>query len=49
MGEKSGRSERRENIMEREKSRAKIEEKSVVRRSDERVRKLVRSRLEQAV
>ena len=47
--EKRGRSERSENIIEREKSHAKIENKSVVGRSEQRVRKLVRSIAEQAV
>ena len=46
-GEKRGRSEQSENITEREKSRAKRENKSVVRISDRRVVKLVCSRSEQ--
>ena len=48
-GEKRGRSEQSQNITEREKSRAKIENIIVLRRSEQRVRKLVRSRAEQAV
>ena len=48
-GEKRGRSERSKNITEREKSRAKREDKIVVRRSERRVRKEVQSRAEQAV
>ena len=40
-GPKRDRSEWRENITERDKSRAKRENKSVVRRSERRVRKLV--------
>ena len=40
-GEKRGISERRENIMEREKSRAKRETRRVVRISERRARKLV--------
>ena len=49
MGKKRCRSERSENIAEREKIHAKIEEKRVVRISDQRVRNVVRSRAEQAV
>ena len=49
MDKKFGRSEWIENITEREKSRAKIGKKSVVRRSDRRVIKVVWSRAEQAV
>ena len=48
-GEKRGRSEQSENIMEREKNHAKREKKNVVRKSEQRVRKLVWSRAEQAV
>ena len=48
-GEKRGRSERSKYIRERKKSRSKREEKSVVRRSEKRVRKVVWSRSEQAV
>ena len=48
-GEKHGRSEQSENITEREKSRAKRENKSVVRISERRVRKLVWSIAEQSV
>ena len=48
-GEKRGRSEQSENITEREKSRAKIEKKSVVIRSEQRVRKVVWSRAKQTV
>ena len=47
--EKCGRSERSENITEREKSRAKREKKIAVRISEWRVRKLVWSRAEQSV
>ena len=47
--EKHSRSERSENITEIEKSHAKIEEKSIVRRLEQRVRKLVRSIAKQAV
>ena len=43
-GEKRGRSERSENITEREKNNAKREKKIVVRRSERRVRKVVRSK-----
>ena len=43
------RSERSKNITERYKSRVKIEKKGVVRRSKRRVRKVVWSRLDQAV
>ena len=49
MEKKRGRSERSENITEREKIRSKREKKSIVRRSERRVRKLVCSRAEQAV
>ena len=48
-GEKRDRSEQSDNITEREKSRAKREKKSVVRRSQRRVRKVVWSREEQSV
>ena len=48
-GEKRGRLERSENIMEREKIHAKRKNKSVVRISERRVRKVVWSRAEQAV
>ena len=48
-GEKRGRSEQSENITEREKRRAKREKKSVVIISQQRVRKVVWSRAEQAV
>ena len=48
-GEKRGRSEQSENITEREKRRAKRENKSLVRISDWRVRKVVHSRVEQKV
>ena len=48
-GEKCGRLERSKNITEREKRRAKKEKKSVVRRSERRVRKVVWNRAEQAV
>ena len=48
-GEKRGRLERSENTTQREKSRTKRENKSVVRISEWRVRKVVRSRAEQAV
>ena len=41
---KSGRSEQSENITEIEKSRAKRENKHVVRRSEPKLRKLVWSR-----
>ena len=40
---------RRKNITEREKSRSKIEKKSIVRISDWRVRKVVWSRAEKSV
>ena len=40
-GEKLGRSVKRDNITEREKSRAKRENKILVRRSEQRVRKLL--------
>ena len=43
-GEKSGRSEKNENITDKEKSHAKREKKNVVRRSKRRVRKVVWSR-----
>ena len=49
MVKKCGRSEQSENIMESEKSRAKRKKKSVVRRSDRRVRKLVWIIVDQAV
>ena len=49
MEKKCGISERSENITEREKSRSKRENKSVVRRSDKRARKVVWIRAEQAV
>ena len=48
-GEKRGRLERSENITEREKSCAKIENKDVVQRSEQRVRKVVWNRSDQAV
>ena len=48
-GEKRGRSERSENITEREKSCAKIENKDEVQRSEQRVRKVVWNRSDQAV
>ena len=48
-GEKRGRSDQSENIAEREKSRSKKEKKSVVKRSEPIVRKVVWSRAEQAV
>ena len=48
-GEKRGRSERSKNITEREKIRDKRENKSVVIRSERRVRKVVRSRVDKAV
>ena len=48
-GEKLGRSERSENITQREKRRAKREEKIIVRRSERRVRNLVQSRAEQSM
>ena len=48
-GEKRGRSERSKNITEREKSRTEIEKKSVVRIPDQRVGKVVRSRVEKLV
>ena len=48
-GEKRARSERSKNITHREKSRAKREKKIVVKISDQRVRKVVWSRAEQAV
>ena len=44
--EKSSRSERSENITDREKSSVKIEKKIVVRRSKRRIRKVLWSRLE---
>ena len=47
--ERRGRSERCKNITKREKSRSKRKNKSVVRRSEQRVRKIVWSRAEQAV
>ena len=48
-GEKCVRSEWNKNITEREKSRAKRENKSILRGSDLRTRKLVWIRPEQAV
>ena len=48
-GEKRGRSERSKNTTEREKSRTEIEKKSVVRIPDQRVGKVVRSRVEKLV
>ena len=48
-GEKWVRSERSDYIMDREKSHAKREKKSVVRRSEQRVRKLVWSRADHSV
>ena len=48
-GEKRGRSEQSEIITEREKRRAKIEKKNVVRISDRKVRTGVWSRADQAV
>ena len=48
-GERRGSSERSKNIMERDKSRAKREKKSVVRISEQRSRTLVWSRAEQSV
>ena len=48
-GEKRGRSDQSENITEREKSRSKREKKSVVRRSEMRVRKIMWRIEEQAV
>ena len=48
-GGKRGRSEQSENITDIEKSRAKREKKSVVRISEQRVKKLVWSRAEQSV
>ena len=47
--EKRGRSERSKNTTEIEKRRAKREEKIVVRISEQRVKKVVRSRSYQAV
>ena len=49
MRKKHGRSEQSENITEREKSCAKIEKKTAVRRSERRLRKVVWSRADQAV
>ena len=49
MVKKRGRSDQSKNIMEIEKSRAKSEEKSVVRISERRVRKVVPIREEQEV
>ena len=46
---KRGRSERSNNITESKNSRSKIEKKSVARRSERRVRKVSRSRADQAV
>ena len=48
-GEKRGRLEKSKNITEREKIHAKREKKSLVRRSERRVRKVVWRRSEQAV
>ena len=48
-GEKCGISEQSDNITEIEKSRAKREKISLLRRSERRVRKVVWSRSEQAV
>ena len=48
-GEKRGRSERSKNITEIEKSRTEKEKKSVVRIPDQRVGKVVRSRVEKLV
>ena len=48
-GEKCGRQERSKNTTEGEKSCSKREEKIAVRRSERRLRKIVRSRSEQAV
>ena len=48
-GEKRGRSERSKNITQREKSLVKTEKKSVVRRSERRVRKVVGIRVEKPV
>ena len=48
-GGKCGISKRRENITDREKSRSKGENKSVVIRSERRMRKVVWSRSEQEV
>ena len=48
-GEKPGMQERSENITEREKSRSKGENKSVVRISERRARKVVWIRAEQAM
>ena len=48
-GEKRGILDQSENTTEREKSRAKIEKKIVVRTSERIVRKVVWSRAEQAV
>ena len=45
-GEKRGRSEQRKDITEKEQSLAKREKKSIVRRSEWRVRKVVWSRAE---
>ena len=47
VSEKRGRSEGSKNITEREKSHAKTKKKSVVRRSERRARKVVRSRVNQ--
>ena len=46
---KRGRSEQSDNITEREKSCSKRENKSVVRRSEQRVRKVVWIRVDQTV
>ena len=48
-GGKSGRLEQSKNITEREKIHAKREKKSLVRRSERRVRKVVWIRSEQVV
>ena len=48
-GEKCSRSERSKNITEKEKSHAKRQKKSVAIRSERIVRKLVLSRVDQAV
>ena len=48
-GEKSGRLDQSEKITDIEKSRSKREKKNVVRRSERRVRNVVRIRVDQAV
>ena len=48
-GEKCSRSEQSKNITERENIRSKKEEKSLVRMSERRVRKVVQSRADRAV